>query len=716
MLLLSIWLTGPSRSGKTQQLIQQFRLWVQNQVNSAQEKLASTVLVFAANDDNKRNLAIKLSLSVSGSYPVLCKTPLGFMTDEVMLFWPVLFEQLHLKPQFPLRLRPETEQELATRLWRSHLEKSILPETGVSEYRVIRRMLDLLQLAGAAGIACEDIPYILEQGLEELVLKSQWPLSLRQELRTKADNQEKESQIIGKLLLQWRQWCLERSLLSYGLIYELYGRYLLPNPKYQQYLTRRYQGLFADDVDDYPALARDLADFLLDQGVFGAFTYNPDGQVRLGINADPNYWQQLKQRCQVQSCSLKSGLAASLGDTVVQLVTDPLYLVSLPPEIQSIQTTSRAELLRKTATIIIEAVKQDKVQPQEIAIIAPGLDEIARYSLMEILNSAGVPVAPLNEQRPLISSPLVRALLTLLALVFPGNGHLVLRDDVAEMLVILSQKPQEVEGEKMPELQPAIDPVRAGLIVDYCYHIDPEKPDLLTITTFSRWDRLGHRASEAYNQIRDWLEETRNKKEKSKLNSPIMVLDAAIRTFFLGNYHNYEKSSALRELMETAQHYWQIERRWRQHEPREDSSRMAIAEFIKLLRRGTITANPRPLNQFGGAPPVVTLANIFQYRSLRSYHRWQFWLDAGSSLWEKGGAAMLSAAPLFLREWSGRSFTPEEQLEMDQARLRRILRDLLGRVGEKVFLCHSDLGVTGTEQAGPLLPLIHSSTEVENRQ
>jgi hypothetical protein len=288
------------------------------------------------------------------------------------------------------------------------------------------------------------------------------------------------------------------------------------------------------------------------------------------------------------------------------------------------------------------------------------------------------------------------------------------------MLVILSQIPQI--GEDLPDsnpplarrlrkvkLVPEIDPVRAGLIADYCYHIDPEKPHLLPVTTFSRWDRLGHRATGAYQRLREWIEQIKNCPQQSI--SPIMILDRAIKHFFNHRYLNYEQLAALRELMETAQHYWQIERRLREHESMERVPSQAIADFIQLLRRGTITANPRPLYHFGESPPVVTLANIFQYRSLRSFHRWQFWLDAGSGLWDKGGAAMLCAAPLFLREWSGRIFSPEEEWEMDQARLRRILNDLLGRVGELVFLCHSDLSVTGTEQAGPLLPLVHASTE-----
>ncbi|MGK7943348.1 MAG: recombinase family protein, partial [Microcystaceae cyanobacterium] len=103
------------------------------------------------------------------------------------------------------------------------------------------------------------------------------------------------------------------------------------------------------------------------------------------------------------------------------------------------------------------------------------------------------------------------------------------------------------------------------------------------------------------------------------------------------------------------------------------------------------------------------LATIFQYRSLRSTHRWHFWLDIASPLWEKGGSADLFAAPLFLQEWSGREFLPEEVFEADQARLTRILKDLLARVQEKIILCHSDLSVKGTEQNGVLLSLVQGA-------
>ena len=654
----SVWIVGTSRSGKTARLIEQFCSWVQpeNQyiesyyTRKPGRKKSSNVtefldikqtepgvLVLAANDDNRRELGDIIVTSTLGKYPVRAKTPLGFFQDEVILFWPLLINSLNLKAQFPVRLRPETEQELATKLWRPQLDEEILRVAGVNESRLVRRILDLLQLAAYSGVPCENIAQILVKGLGE-------------------NTTTLEPELLASLLLDWRNWCLERGLLTYGIITELYSKYLLSDRNYQQHLTKRYQAVLADDVDDYPSVARLLFELLLDQGAIGAFSYNPDGAVRLGLGADPKYLEGLAERCRVEI--LTAPPAESLGEKLtkqmVELVTEPMALLSLPEIVHSIQTTSRAQLLRQTAEVIANAIQLQQVQPEQVAIIAPGLDAIARYTLVEILVKQNIQVESLNDQRPLISSPVIRALLTMLALVYPGLGRLVDRDAVAEMLVVLSRKQQLPENsgrDAINRVSTDIDPVRAGLIADYCFVPHPDRPNLLPVSAFERWDRIGYAATTAYNQILQWLEEQRSQQELRLIPSPISLLDRAIQRFLWnGSNLPYEQLAALRELLETAQHYWEIDTRLRQIAPVETTPHTTIIEFIQLLRRGTITANAYPVRPIGGARKAVTLATIFQYRSSRRSHRWHFWLDAGSPLWAKGGAATLFGAPFFLRD------------------------------------------------------------------
>ncbi len=779
----SVWIVGMSRSGKTARLVEQFARWMQDE-NHDQEsfytkrptiknsdrlpkrlyshRTEGAVLILAANDDNRRELADKIVMATTGKYPVRCKTPLGFFQDEVILFWPLLVQSLKLKAQFPVRLRPETEQELATRLWRPYINEEILRRAGINEYRLVRRILDLLQLAASSGTAVEDIGKVLATALAP------------EDSDTNLESVEPE--FFSSLLLDWRNWCLERGLLSYGIIIELYNQYLLTDPHYQQRLTQRYQGILADDVQDYPAVARHLFELLLNNGAVGAFTYNPDGIVRLGLGADPDYMQELAGYCQQETLTASFGdsLADRLTTPMVEIITQPLALLSLPEVVQSIQATSRAQLLRQTAEVIVQAIKQGQVEPEQIAVIAPGLDAIARYTLTEILTKQNIPVKSLNDQRPLIASPIIRALLTVLALVYPGLGRLVDRDAVAEMLVMLSRgdasrgafadafaDPETRRGEDAENLfdelpasasprvppsssVPTIDPVRAGLIADYCFQPHPERPNLLPVTAFDRWDRLGYAATTAYNEIVKWLEEQRSQQELRLIPSPISLLDRAIQRFLWdGTNLAYDQLAALRELLETAQHYWEIDTRLRQIPQSEDagtlgladagnsskilsasprlplpvsssvpSPQATIAEFIQLLQRGTITANPYPMRPMGTAAKAVTLATIFQYRSSRRSHDWHFWLDASSPLWAKGGAATLFGAPFFLRDRLGEAWTAEDEQLAEEQRLSRILADLLSRVSNRVYLCHSDLAVNGQEQLGPLLPLVHACVSV----
>jgi hypothetical protein len=715
----SVWIVGTSRSGKTARLVEQFCNWVKSEnqytesfytKNSGRKKSSYVpefldikqtepgVLVLAANDDNRRELGDIIVTSTLGKYPVRAKTPLGFFQDEVVLFWPLLINSLNLKAQFPVRLRPETEQELATKLWRPQLDEEILRIAGVNESRLVRRILDLLQLAAYSGTPCEDIAQILAKGLGE-------------------NTTTLEPEFLASLLLDWRNWCLERGLLTYGIITELYSQYLLSDRNYQQHLTKRYQAVLADDVDDYPSVARLLFELLLDQGVVGAFSYNPDGAVRLGLGADPNYLEGLAERCRVEILTRPSSesLGEQLTNQMVELVKEPMVMLSLPKIVHSIQTTSRAQLLRQTAEVIANAIQSEQVQPEEVAIIAPGLDAIARYTLVEILVKQNIAVESLNDQRPLISSPVIRALLTILALVYPGLGRLVDRDAVAEMLVVLSKKQQPPENstDSINRVSTNIDPVRAGLIADYCFAPHPDRPNLLSVSAFERWDRIGYAATTAYNDILEWLEQQRSQQELRLIPSPISLLDRAIvRFLWNGSNLPYEQLAALRELLETAQHYWEIDTRLRQIAPVETTPHTTIIEFIQLLRRGTITANPYPVRPIGGARKAVTLATIFQYRSSRRSHRWHFWLDAGSPLWAKGGAATLFGAPFFLQDRLGEPWTAEDEKLAQEQRLRRILTDLLSRVSERIYLCHSDLAVNGQEQLGPLLPLVNACVTV----
>jgi hypothetical protein len=682
----AFWISGSVQSGKTDALIVQVEQWVSQtavpQVPVAQipaESKDRSLLVFAANADNRTVLMQRMMMQLEGRGNIASTTPLAFFEQEVLLFWPLIIQQLQLKGYFPNRLRPETEQALAIKLWSQESIARLQAFEAASVDRWVRRILDLIQLAASSETPLTQIASRLKAGFSLLSLP------------------DVLAELVEQLALQWQNWCLTRGLLTYGLITDLFWQYLLPHPTYRHQLSQRFSAIAADDIDNYPAIMRSLFEQFLELEMPSVFTYCPVGGIREGLGADPSYLLELKTRC------TEVTLPASLGLEPLESVTqeDMLYqvyqtLTQSSLEMYSVQTISRIQLLQQVAEQVIETLQQGTLQPHDIAIVGPGLDPLARYTLIEALQRAGLAVESLRDQRPLQSVAIVRALLTLLALIYPGLGHLIETEQIAELLVVLTASSNH---------SGSIDPVRAGLLADYCFRPDRDRPELLPIEVYSRWDRLGHHTAQAYETLRGWIAQQQSNLGTTLTLSPVFVMDRAIQTFLTHRPLSIDRLTVLRELIETAQHYWDIDRRLRKTEHPWPTLPETIESFIQLLRRGVVTANPYPTQTGIQTHPAVVLATTFQYLNARLQHRCQFWLDAGSQLWQYSGATALWGAPLFLKSFPEDTLPSLENLA-DYSRFRATLFDLLGRVTERVYLCNSELAVNGQTQTGPLLPWV----------
>jgi hypothetical protein len=689
----AFWISGSVQSGKTDALIAQVEQWVSqpavlpvpgSPVLPA-ESIDRSLLVFATNADNRSILIQRMMVQLEGRGNITSTTPLAFFEQEVLLFWPLIIQQLQLKGYFPSRLRPETEQALALKLWGQESIARLQAFESASVDRWVRRILDLIQLAASSGTSLTQMAKRLKAGFSLLSL----PDGL--------------ADLIQQLALQWQDWCLTRGLLTYGLIADLFWQYLLPHPTYRHQLSQRFSAIAADDVDNYPAIMRSLFEQFLDLGIPSLFTYCPLGGIREGLGADPEYLLELKARC------IEVNLPVSLGLESLESATqeDMLYqvyqtLTQGSLEVYAVQTVSRIQLLQQVAEQVIEIIQQGTVRPQDIAIVGPGVDPLARYTLIEALQRAGLAVESLRDQRPLQSAAIARALLTLLALIYPGLGHLIETEQIAELLVVLTASSNPSDS---------IDPVRAGLLADYCFRPDRDRPELLPIEVYARWDRLGHHTAQAYENIRGWIAQQQGNLGTTLTLSPVFVMDRAIQTFLTHRPLSIDRLTVLRELIETAQHYWDIDRRLRKTEHPWLTLPETVESFIQLLRRGVVTANPYPTQAGVQTRPAIVLATTFQYLNARLHHRWQFWLDAGSQLWQYSGGTALWGAPLFLKSFPEDPQPSSENL-VDDFRFRKTLLDLLGRVTERVYLCNSELAVNGQTQVGPLLPWVEMALPI----
>lgn len=656
------WISGGSRSGKTYALVQRFGQWIeQAQGTPAALTLGQESLLFLTDTvEGRQAIQKEIERQLGSGYTPYIATPLGFMQDEVELFWPLLVQAQAVAPRLPVHLKPETELLWAQRLWQPWLEKSTLAPLSENRNRATRHLLDIFQLAAFARLRLDDLPQLMRD--HQLDLPSE------------------TVEAIASALDQWQAWCTEHSLLTYGITAALFGHVLLNHPQYQASLKQRFQCLFADNTHNYPAVMADLIEHFNQQGIKIVLTHQPIGAVRLGLGADPDAFLGLKQQAKVidlPACRNTIFDTADLRSSIQELLKTPQS--TLPTTIEAIQTTSRMQLLQEVVETIAGAIHGGIIQPTEIAILAPGLDSVARYVLSTELKKRGIPLVIWNEQRPLIQSPLVRALLTLLSFVYEDIGVGLEATAVAEMLTIF--QPRD------------IDPVRAGLLANYCFQPDPRQPKLLPTTCYGHWDRFGYRATEAYNQFCNWLGGLDGRQ------FPAYVLEAAIQRYIRPQNLTASELAPLRSLLESIATYWQVYDHLAEYRATPIAER--LREWISLLRQGTVTANPAPLLW---QPQGVLLATTFQYRSARLAHRWHFWLDAGSPRWQDGGLQCLWQAPLFLRRGAASPSARVWQLESE--RLEHLLVDLCSRVSDRLYLCHSDLAANGREQEGPFSPWV----------
>ena len=82
----------------------------------------------------------------------------------------------------------------------------------------------------------------------------------------------------------------------------------------------------------------------------------------------------------------------------------------------------------------------------------------------------------------------------------------------------------------------------------------------------------------------------------------------------------------------------------------------------------------------------------------------QFWLDPGSNGWVERLAQPLTQPYILSRAWDpSRAWTDADEVAAQTESLARLVRGLLSRCREKVYLAIADLGETGFEQRGTLL-------------
>jgi hypothetical protein len=598
------------------------------------------------------------------------------------LFWPLAAESAGFAQpdQPPVFLTLETAQYYMAHLVRPKLDEGMFDSVTIDRNRLYSQILDNLNKSALVGF---DYREIGER------LSAAWTGDPAQR-RIYADAQT--------CATMFREYCLANNLLDFSLQLEIFTNILWNEPIVRDFLTRTYRHLIYDNVEEDFPRAHDLLREWLPEFDSALLIYDEGGGFRQFLGADPQTGEALRELCDeevvFEGSFVMSEQVAALAEGLVEAII-PTPTPALP-HFQSTEigegekgnaydfllTRFYPELLDAVTAKISALINEEGIPPQEIVVLSPYLSDALRFSLMNRLQAANIPVRSHRPSRSLRDEPASQALLTLAELAHPDWNIHPTRFDVAYAFMLAL----------------GTDLVRAQLLTEIVYRQKDSRLSSFEEIKPETQERVTYTLGERYSIIRNWILAYRE--------SDALPLDHFLRKLFgevlsqpdFGFHRNPDAARVASSLIESVQKF-----------------RIALdltgfenllglgKEYIAMLQDGVIAAAYVEAWR-ADEKETVFVAPAHTFLMTNRPARIQFWLDAGSNGWVERLFQPLTHPYVLARGWQpSRPWSDADEVQSQKAALARLVSGLLHRCGKRVTLGLSDLGESGFEQRGELL-------------
>ncbi len=598
----------------------------------------------------------------------------GLARRMVDLFWPLVAEAAGFAhPEAPPRfLTMETAQYFLARVVEPLREREgFFDAVTIRPQRIYAQLLDALNKAALNGYPHTEIG---ERLLAAWVGEAAQETVYRQ---------------VQEAVNRFRAYCLEHNLLDFSLQMELLHRHLWPRPLFRDYLFRRYRHLIADNVEEETPLTHDLLRDWLPRLDSALLIYDEGGGHRLFLGADAEGGRELAALCEEEVRFAEPGnpappllaLAAALGRALDAPLPGMEAEADFRPALHRPEQTPHyyPQMLDWVAEQVAGLVDRG-VPPSEIVILAPFLNDLLRFSLLDRLKARNIPARTHRPSRSLREEPAAQALLTLAQLAHPQWGMQPRRADVALMLR------RAIEG---------MDLVRARLLTEVRYRRGTLL-DFDGITNEETKARITYRLGERYQSLVLWLEAYRQQGEAQLDRFFQAIFHELLAHEGFGFYRDYDAAYVAAMLIESAQKFYRVvgeipaDIPWGQ-------------EYLRMVEAGVVAA--QYLLPWTATPAeAVLIAPAYTFLMSNRAVDYQFWLDVGSRGWWERLYQPLTHPYVLSRRWEiGRPWTDEEEMASRRESLARLTRGLLLRCRRGLYLGLSRLNARGYEESGPLL-------------
>ncbi len=627
------------------------------------------------------------------------------------LFWPLAAERAGFKhpDRPPVFLTLETAQYYMAHLVRPKLDEGLFDSVTIDRNRLYSQIIDNLNKSALVGF---DYREIAER------LSAAWTGDPAQR------RVYEDAQTCANL---FREYCLEHNLLDFSLQLEIFTNILWSDPDARAYLTRAHRHLIYDNVEEDTPRAHDILREWMPDFESALLIYDDGGGFRHFLGADPESGASLRELCNEEivlneSFVMSEAVRALSEGLVKAIIPTPALTPGPSPEIR--EKGAEEFILARYYPELLDAIvgkirnlltpspdesqselppsdlhpssfilhpspstlhpSPSTLHPSDIVILAPYLSDALRFSLMNRLQAAGIPVRSHRPSRSLRDEPASQALLTLAELAHPLWHIHPTRFDVAYAFMLAL----------------GTDLVRAQLLTEIVY-----RPRELRLSTFDEikpdvQERITYFLGERYSTLRNWLLNYRE--------SEPLPLDHFLRKLFgevlsqpdFGFHRNFDAARVASSLIESVKKFRIALDLTGFREA--DLSGLG-KEYIQMLQDGVIAAAYVEAWR-ADENETVFVAPAYTFLMTNRPARVQFWLDVGSSGWVERLFQPLTHPYVLARGWGpGRTWSDADEVETQRAALARLVAGLLHRCRERVYIGLSDLGESGFEQRGELL-------------
>ncbi|MDD3150612.1 MAG: UvrD-helicase domain-containing protein, partial [Candidatus Gastranaerophilales bacterium] len=635
-----MYLQGPLKSGKTSFLIDKFINLIKNGAKTSQ------ILIVCANSHKKRlfidavkGILAKDNIKGFGEFPVY--TFNGIVYNSVLKNWS-LIEDIICKTDEASVILPDMSGLETT----EYILKHCIGDEDFSDYKSKINLLHQL---------LRRYRLIYENSLDEIEI-------------------DKKSEFLGQTFAQDSKNSLKRlkektsRIRTFDYLKQIsMFLYLQKNNKIKDFDKIKY--LLADDIDEYNYPAQIFIKNLAQKTEEFYFAADAQGGARRGyLCAYPEGWENIKKEIDSPikefSCAKPSfNNAIRLFDNITSEKNSKIDNLEL------FESKTKIEML-DCATNQIDFLLKNGANPDEIMILAPIIDDVAKYGLVQFFEKENIKYQFLSGTKRLLDNKIVYNCLIISQLI---NYEWQLYPTKFELRMFLS----DLIGLSIKSCKK---------IIDY-YGKNKKLPEKTDLQDFE---------NENYNKLLAVIEKAKN--EENLYNQIILVFKSLV----LQNLTDEIRLDDLNTALKSLNSFYKINEKLKLNK----TLKQLEKEWLIQVKITVVSDNPPVAPEVEENSIIITTPQ--KAVDCEFEKKYQIWLDISDNNWIKDDEGPLYNAWVFQKNWDlNKEYTPELHKKLTMKKTAHLLRKLVICADKEILAFSSQLSIDGNSNTEGLIPFIN---------